>query len=152
MHGTRWSIPLLLLTACGGSGVAQPLEGDDFWGDWVDTQFSGVAAAGDSDQDGDGLLASEEEELGLDPELADTDGDGYDDGEEIDGNTDPTDPSDHPYTGGWAIGDCRNDITGTGTRKGDIAANFAKTDQYGDTLRLHDFCDRAVLLVGAAFW
>lgn len=151
MRGTGWSIPLLLLAACSGSPTAiEPGEGD-FWDQWIDAQFSG-SAAGDTDEDGDGLLRSEEEAIGSDPTVADTDGDGHDDGAEVEGYTDPTDASDHPYTGGWAMGSCRHDISGTGTRVGDIAENFALTDQFGDTVRVHDFCDRAVLLVGAAFW
>jgi len=152
MNGTRWSAALLLATACSGSpGDVEPIDGD-FWGHWIDSNFEGVGGAGDSDEDGDGLLRSEEEAIGSDPSNADTDGDGYDDGVEVEGFTDPTDPDDRPYAGGWAIGGCRDDISGTGDRPGDIATNFALSDHFGDTVRLHDFCDRAVLLVGAAFW
>jgi len=49
-----------------------------------------VTGWGGSDHDGDGLTAREEEELGTDPEIADTDGDGLKDGEEV--NTHMTDP------------------------------------------------------------
>ncbi|MEM6929210.1 MAG: TlpA disulfide reductase family protein, partial [Myxococcota bacterium] len=51
-----------------------------------------------------------------------------------------------------SIGECRDDLSGTGTTAGTVAANFELTDQFGDTLRLHDFCDQAVLLVGSAVW
>ena len=44
----------------------------------------------EKDSDADGLLDSEEEELGTDPEKADTDGDGIDDPDEIELGTDPT--------------------------------------------------------------
>ena len=104
------------------------------------------------DSDGDGLSDAEETELGTDPNDVDTDDDGWDDLTEVDGNTDPTSASDHPYTGGWAIGSCRNSIVSTGTDVGDISNDFELIDQFGDTLRLHDFCDREVLLVSAAFW
>ncbi len=49
-----------------------------------------VTGWGGSDHDMDGLTAREEEELGTDPENADTDGDGLKDGEEV--NTHMTDP------------------------------------------------------------
>lgn len=106
----------------------------------------------DLDSDGDGLTDLEEADLGTDPNEADTDGDGWDDREEVEGNTDPTRRRDHPYTGGWAIGACRHDIVSTGNDVGDIAENFVLTDQHGEDLSLHDFCDREVLLVSAAFW
>lgn len=154
MH-TRWSVLPLLLVGCfgGGNGVPSGSIEGDFWEQWLETNvLTGPGAVGDTDDDGDGLLRSEEEELGTDPALADTDGDGYDDGVEVDGNTDPTDELDKPYQGGWAIGACRDDLTGTGTTPGEVAFDFGLLDQFGDTLRLHDFCDRAVLLVAAAFW
>ena len=91
-------------------------------------------------------------ELGTDPDKPDTDADGWTDLEEVEGNTDPLLADDHPYTGGWAIGACRNDVESTGHDVGDIADDFELVDQFGDTLRLHDFCDRQVLLVSAAFW
>lgn len=106
----------------------------------------------DVDSDGDGLLDSEEDALGTDPNLADSDGDGWDDLEELDENTDPLVGSSHPYTGGWAIGDCNDAISSTGNSPGQVAQDFTLTDQYGDTVRLHDFCDRAVLLVSSASW
>jgi len=49
-----------------------------------------VTGWGGSDSDMDGLTGREEEELGTDPENADTDGDGLKDGEEV--NTHITDP------------------------------------------------------------
>ena len=106
----------------------------------------------DLDDDGDGLTNGEEEALGTDPYVRDTDGDGTDDGDEVLANTDPTDATDAPYAGGWAIGACRDDIQSTGNAVGEIVEDFELLDQYGETVRLHSFCDRVVLLVGAAFW
>jgi hypothetical protein len=82
----------------------------------------------------------------------DSDGDGFTDADEVNQNTDPDDASDHPYAGGWPIDSCRHDIVGTGNMEGDIAENWALTDQFGEEISLHDFCDHAVLLVGSAFW
>ena len=56
------------------------------------------------------------------------------------------------YLGGWSKADCADQIQATGTKKGDIAKDFSQMDQFGETLRLYDFCDRTVLLTGAAFW
>jgi len=115
------------------------------------------AAAGtdpaDADSDDDGLEDGEEvNDHSTDPLDADSDADGWDDGEEVDGYTDPLSADDHPYTGGWSINSCRDSIVSTGTSVGDIAPNFELSDQYGDTVRLHDFCDRAVLVTFGAFW
>ena len=105
-----------------------------------------------SDTDGDGLDDGLEAELGTDPKAEDSDGDGYSDGDEVDANTDPTLSTDKPYKGGWPIDACRNDISPTGNGVGDIAPNFTLSDQYGDIVKLHDFCDKAVMLVAGAFW
>jgi hypothetical protein len=104
------------------------------------------------DDDNDGITNGEEASLGTDPNKADTDGDGYSDLEEVEGNTDRTEAADHPYAGGWPIAACRDGIVATGNEEGDIADDFALMDQHGDTVALHSFCDRTVLLVGAAFW
>ena len=108
--------------------------------------------AGDKDSDGDGLTNADEAELGTDPENTDSDGDGHDDGVEVSENTDPADANDHPYAGGWAIDACRDDIVSTGNEEGEIAEDFSLPDQHGEQVRLHDFCDRTVYLVSAAFW
>jgi hypothetical protein len=105
-----------------------------------------------SDNDGDGLEAWYEEEIGTDPDLVDSDADGHDDGGELSGNTDPLDAADHPYAGGWPIGACRDDIEASGDEVGDIANDWSLPDQFGEQVSLHSFCDRAVLLVAAAFW
>lgn len=125
----------VFLLACGGSDGS-----------------GGGAPLDHSDADGDGLEAWEEDQLGTDPNNADSDGDGHDDGVETDGNTDPLDAEDRPYTGGWAIGACRDDIESTGDEEGQIANDWSLSDQHGEQVRLHSFCDRTVLLVGAAFW
>jgi hypothetical protein len=57
-----------------------------------------------------------------------------------------------PYEGGWPVGACRDDIEPSGNAAGQVANDFALPDQFGDTVHLHDFCDRVVWLVFAAFW
>jgi len=104
------------------------------------------------DGDADGLLDAEEEKLGTDPEVADSDGDGFVDGEESSQYTDPLNPGDHPYTGGWDIDACRATVTSTGNAQGEIAHTFEAGDQFGDTVKLHDFCGKAVVLASGAFW
>lgn len=56
------------------------------------------------------------------------------------------------YAGGWYKALCADEIQGTGTREGDIVQDFMQMDQFGEDLRLYDFCDRHVWLVGSAYW
>jgi peroxiredoxin len=104
------------------------------------------------DEDGDGLMSGEESEYGTDPQKADSDGDGYDDGDEVASFTDPMDKGDHPYEGGWTINSCRNDIVPTGTDIGQISPDFELDDQFGETVRFHDFCGQTILLTFGAEW
>ena len=60
----------------------------------------------DMDIDEDGLMTSLEEEIGTDPEKSDSDGDGYDDGDEIDEGFDPRNEEDYPYQGEYPIARC----------------------------------------------
>ncbi len=104
------------------------------------------------DEDQDGLLSSEEEELGTDPFEADSDGDGHGDGDEYFGGTDPLDIDDHPYMGGWDITRCNQDPVATGDAVGQITSDFSVPDQYGEDVELYDFCQKTVLLVLGTFW
>jgi len=117
----------------------------------LDQATLGNAASLDSD--GDGISDEDEVAIGTDPESDDSDLDGWTDGEELERNTDPTDGSDKPYEGGWPIGDCRNDVEADSSlSQGGIAPDFALMDSFGDTVRLHDFCHMAVLVVTGAEW
>jgi thiol-disulfide isomerase/thioredoxin len=124
----------------------------------AELEFAGLdqATLGNSaslDSDGDGVSDEEEIANGTDPESDDTDLDGWTDGEEVERNTDPTDGSDKPYEGGWPIGDCRNDVSADSSlSQGGTAPDFELTDSFGDTVRLHDFCHMAVLVVTGAEW
>jgi hypothetical protein len=126
-----------------GGGIFDPVTGDD---------ADGGSDEGNTDEDGDGLTRDDEDALGTDPDNADTDGDGVGDGEEVDQATDPLDEKDFPYLGGWAKDACRNDIDGEGWSTGDVSKNFTMTDQFGEEVSLHDFCDRTIYMVFAAFW
>lgn len=106
----------------------------------------------DVDADGDGLADVDEAALGSDPGKPDSDGDSFLDGEEAEQHTNPVDPDDHPYHGGWKIGSCRNDVEPTGTAEGEVANDFELVDQFDELVSLHDFCDRVVFVVFAAFW
>jgi hypothetical protein len=103
------------------------------------------------DQDGDGLMSDLEMELGTDPFSADSDGDGYADGEEYSIGTDPTDLFDRPYVGGWPMDKCADTVVGTGHQIGETVEDFQLQDQYGDLVRMYDFCNHTVLLVESAF-
>lgn len=68
------------------------------------------SADADADSDGDGLSNKEEYDLkdskwggSTDPHKKDTDGDGYDDGKEVEEDTDPLDRNDHPVSLLWLI-------------------------------------------------
>ena len=103
------------------------------------------------DSDGDGLTDAEEAELGSDPNAKDSDGDGWEDGIEHSYYTDPADQTDHPYTGGWPIDSCRNDLVSTGMAEGDVINDVTLLDQYEEELRLHDLCDHTILIEHAGF-
>lgn len=70
----------------------------------LDTDSDGAGNACDTDDDNDGLSDSQEQALGTDSLLADTDGDGFDDGVEVNIGSNPLDNSSIP-----ANGDVNND-------------------------------------------
>ncbi|MEO1079388.1 MAG: hypothetical protein AAFY29_07530 [Pseudomonadota bacterium] len=76
----RFTIPLVILLLLGGLG---PLLGAQELSQRDATVLMLLLGSAPRDDDGDGLDAFEEEELGTDPELADTDGDGLTDGDEV---------------------------------------------------------------------
>lgn len=143
----------VFLLGCAGLGGEDTAGGGttDIFGNDVD-DGNDEEDQGSTDADEDGLTLDEEADLGTDPDEADSDGDGTGDGEEVKQSTDPLDDKDFPYEGGWAKGACRNDLDGEGFAEGDVASNFTMVDQFGEDVSLHDFCDRTVYLVFAAFW
>jgi hypothetical protein len=57
-------------------------------------------------------------------------------------------PPDSPYMGDWDIGDCQNDIVAAA----DVLADISLSDQFGESVRLYDFCHKAILLTDGSFW
>ena len=121
--------------------------GDDDVGD------DDTAPDPESDLDDDGLTLAEEEELGTDPDNADSDADGWEDGLEVDENFDPMDADDTPYVGFYGgRDDCYDDFAMAAYSPGDIASDFVGVDQFGDEVHLRDFCGRAAYLEFGADW
>jgi thiol-disulfide isomerase/thioredoxin len=123
----------------------------------------------DPDSDGDGLLDSEEAELGTDPTLADSDGDGFSDSEEIDAGYNPTWVYSHAFEeGDYLIGSCPNKPdeesagpTGEGVyststwdayQEGDVMKNLVNTDAYDQETDLYSFCGNYTVVTQSAEW
>ncbi len=130
------------------------LDGADDEGEEEDTE--NADDDGDPSADGDGDSGGDDGADGAD--AGDGPSDGGDDGEppppdDSGGEPPPPDePPPSPYTGGWDIGTCQGDISPTGTGVGQVVPDFLLIDQYGDAVRLHDFCHKAVYIVAGAFW
>jgi hypothetical protein len=56
------------------------------------------------------------------------------------------------YAGGYPTNRCATTPSPTGTNVGDISPDWELTDQYGESVRLSDFCGSLVLLEASAFW
>jgi len=110
----------------------------------------------DEDQDGDGLLDTEEEALGTDPLNADSDGDGYSDFDEISEGTDPNDSAEFPgwdlEQARWETALCDEEPYATGQNQvGQIAENIRGVNQFGEESELYDYCNKAVLMLLGGF-
>lgn len=107
----------------------------------------------DSGDDGAGGETGDPGDGGDDGGADDAGGSNSDDGGADDGGPPPEDePPASPYVGGWDIGTCQDDIVPTGTGVGQVAPDFLLFDQFGDQVRLHDFCHKAVYIIAGAFW
>lgn len=104
-----------------------------------------------SDDDGDGLTFEEEIELGTDPDVADTDGDGTDDGTEVDCVSDPLDGTQVCYTCGWTHTD-PGTLTSTGSADGDTVANLSFADQCGENVPFWDLYGEYHIMMVTAVW
>ena len=125
------------------------------------------------DADGDGLLDSEEADLGTDPGLADTDGDGFSDFDEVETGFNPTFEWSHAIAeGDYAPGLCPTapDLSAAGPnaigsfdyngqhyewptyKAGDIVANWEGTDTFGQCVSFYNFCGNYVLIGVGAAW
>ena len=107
----------------------------------TDADCDGVLTADDCDDD-DALLLGDD----------DCDGDGFSNEDELAQGTDPNDASDRPYLGGWPLDPCADTIQESGYDEGEVAPDFSRKDQFGDDVRLYDFCDHIVLMISVAYW
>lgn len=119
----------------------------------------------DTDPDGDLLTTEFEESIGTDPENADSDGDGFEDGEEYVNYFSPTKGDDFPYTNAdyprgplpdsaaWdALRDAADEDMGRGSSVDEFTKSFAGADQYGDSLLLKRFYGEVILIDISAEW
>ncbi len=71
-------------------------------------------------------------------------------------STPSSEPSQEPelpsYIGGYNVNPCWPSVQTTGYGVGQVSGDFSLMDQYGETLKLSDFCGNAVLIISAAFW
>lgn len=109
----------------------------------------------DEDEDGDGLSCELEILAETDPQLADSDGDGYLDGEEHSAGTNPNDEGSVIYTGGWPYNPNKESIDfpswDSESEEGAFVPRFTGVDQYGDIVEMYDFSghgQRAILDMG----
>jgi len=118
-----------------------------------------------NDPDGDMLSSDFEATIGTDPDNADSDGDGFEDGEEYVNYFSPTKDDDSPYTNpdyprgplpdsdAWAaIRDEASEDMGRGWDRDEFTKSFAAVDQYGDTLLLKRFYGDVLLIDISAEW
>lgn len=140
----------------GGGGDDDSAAGDDDGAsdddDGADDDISDDDAA-PTDVDGDGLPNAFETDIGTDPNDTDSDGDGYQDGEEYEQRFYPWDGSDYPYIGDyprqaipWV------ELPSDGWGEGDRSGNWTAVDQHGQELQLHRFWGNVVLVDFSAEW
>jgi len=106
------------------------------------------------DEDGDRLSCELELEMGTDPTVADSDGDGYLDGDEVTEGKDPVDPASVIYAGGWPYYWDKDSIDGppwffdagsnTKVRPavGVTLPRLVAVDQFGEDVEVYDFAYR----------
>jgi peroxiredoxin len=108
--------------------------------------------AAPGDPDGDGLDTSFEEQIGTDPNDEDSDGDGFEDGDEYLDFFLPWDASDQPYIGGYPRGPLPDEIDGDGWHDDQVTLNWTAEDRWGQELQLHRFYGNVVVVEVAAEW
>lgn len=74
-----------------------------------------------------------------------------------DGDGDGDCPSNGPYQGGWDTGCCQNNVVPTAWSPGNVGPNsvlpdWTFNDQFGDAVRVWDFCHEAIYFEYVAFW
>ena len=144
MSAGRWG-PVLAVALLGAGACTPAIPGGDTKrrdrGDDSGDVDTGAPDTGDTDTGATDTGPTDSGDTGVDTDT---------------GSGDTSEPVDtattSPYTGGWSVGACADGVRATGNAVGQVAQDFALLDQHGDTVHLHDFCDRVVWLVFAAFW
>ncbi len=118
-----------------------------------------VACGGVADTDEDLLSDNLELLIGTNPEIADSDGDGFTDAVEWLGYYNPMDAEDAPWEGEYhrmpSPSNHPNtdaEIDSNGWDEGDISNNWTLEDRYGDLIDLHDWYGQVVLIDMGAEW
>lgn len=112
----------------------------------------------EGDPDEDGLTNAFEESIRTDPELADTDGDGYSDAEEYLTYFSPRNEEDFPYEGEYPRGplmsqaDWESYTEESDWIQGAISSGWKVTDQHGAEIKLKRFFGSVILIDVAAEW
>ncbi len=113
-------------------GPSGDSDNDGLPDDWENTHFGDLNQSTDGDPDGDNLTNAGEFTHGTDPNNADTDGDGWSDGDEVlVHGTDPLDPESHPPGEGSGS---ENPSTGNETTDPETGNESDPVDSDGDGL------------------
>jgi len=117
-----------------------------------------AACVADPDPDDDGLSTVFEESIGTNPELSDTDGDGFSDAREVLTYFSPRNENDFPYEGEYPrgplmSGDDWDEYTDeAGWAEGEISRGWKLTDQHGEEIKLKRFFGSVVLVDLSSEW
>ncbi len=114
-----------------------------------------LVGCGPRDTDEDYLLDDFEIAIGTNPELADSDGDGFSDTEEYLQYFDPTDEDDFPYTGGYPRLPLPAEIDDEGWDVGEVSHDWDSDDsedQHEEAVNIHKFYGNVVVIDIAAEW
>ena len=110
------------------------------------------------DPDEDGLTTEFELSIGTDPELDDTDADGFSDAVEVLTYFSPRNADDHPYEGEYPRGPLMDTdewdsyTEDAGWDQNDISKGWKVTDQHGEEIKLKRFFGNVILIDMSAEW
>ncbi len=151
MEGMR--APIVVAMAALGWGCAEERSSTDGSGPSSGSASGqgGEAPDPSANVDGDCMTLAEEQAIGTDDTLADTDGDGFDDCAETACVSDPVDAAEKCYLCGWKHADPGN-LVSTGASEGDVIANLDLVDQCKEPLRLWDLAGGYHILFMTASW
>ncbi len=140
------TLPLAGCPTRGPDELPDDDDDDDATEDDDDSAVDDDDTTPDPDPDGDQLTNDFESEIGTNPNVADTDGDGYDDGVEHTNFFFARDASDYPYIGGYPRGPIPEEVEGEGFDQGQITDNWSHLDQFEQELWMHRFYGNVVVI------